>query len=238
MKGFLRGRDVCMLERDWWDFGFALHDAYPEAWYHRELDQLNRPEDVWRTPEPPDPNFPHHAHLLDTSVGPGDCVMMTFDPNWRPEFKKYYVEIGLREGQWYWDWPSPPWPTVRFRLGGYIYNDPVPHPSTGDITFYGEKGNKEHEALGGRFFRILSKFTTNKKNLVHVRVPSMEVTVPVGSGGFAPDWCGYHAIEWARQEPDRVLFYAPAGFGIRPTAEVKPFTTQTKGKAKVKPKKA
>lgn len=239
MKIFIRSRAVCMLERDWWDFGFALQEAYPQAWYYRSLDRMNRPEDIWQMPEPPD--FPHHAHLLDTSVGPGDWVKMVFDPNWHPEFKKIYDEHNpyrVPADQWYWSWAAAPPPSATFRLGGHIYNNPVPHPSTGDVTFYGEKGNKEHEALAGRFFRILSKCTTNKKNLVRVRVPSLEVTVPVGTSGFAPDWCGHHAIEWARQEPNRVLFYASAGFGIRPTAEVKPFATQTKGKAKVKPKKA
>lgn len=234
MTGFSRGRAVCMLERDWWDFGFALQDAYPQAWYYRVLDQMNRPEDLWQTPEPPDADFPHHAHLLDTSVGPGDCVEMIFDPTWRPEFKKVYGCSGLPADQWYWGWPAPTPPSATFRLGGHIYNSPVPHPSAGDITFYGEKGNKEHEALAGRFFRILSKFTTNKKNLVRVRVPSMEITMPVGEKGAAPHWCGHHAIEWARQESNRVLFYASAGFGIRPTAEVKPFAASPKPKTQKK----
>lgn len=236
MTVFSRRRAVCMLERDWWDFGFALQDAYPQAWYYRELDQRNRPEDIWQMPLPPD--LPHHAHLLDTSVRPGDWVKMVFKPDWQPEFKKEYGRYRLPQDQWCWDWGAPPAPSATFRLGGYIYNSPVPHPSAGDITFYGEKGNKDHEAIAGRLFRILSKFVTNKKNLVRVRVPSMEVTVPVDTkGAFAPDWCGHHAIEWARQEPDRVLFYVNAGFGIRPTADVKPFAPPKPKakKAKAKP---
>lgn len=232
MTGFSRSRAICMLERDWWDFGFALQDAFPQAWYYRQLDRWNKPEDIWQMPEPPD--FPHYAHLLDTLVGPRDTVDMVFDPNWQPQLRKDFGGYGLSKDQWCWFWPSNPPPSATFRLGGYIYNSPVPHPSTGDITFYGEKGNKEHEALAGRFFRILSKFTTNKENLVRVRVPSMEVTVPVGAKGGAPHWCGHHAIEWARQEPHRVLFYVSAGFGIRPTAEVKPFAASPKPKTQKK----
>jgi hypothetical protein len=228
---FSRGREVCMLERDWWDFGFGLQEAFPQAWYYRRLDRLNRAEDIWQMPEPPD--FPHHAHLLDTQVRPGDTILMVFDPNWKPQFKKQYGLYRMAQGQWYWDWAEPEGLAAVFNLGGYIYETPVPHPSAGRVTFYGEKGNKEHEALGRHFFRILSKFTTNKKNLVRVRVPSMEVTVPVGNAGnLAMDWCGHHAIEWARQEPNRVLFYVSAGFGMRPTAEVKPFAPPPKPKAK------
>ncbi|WP_341896397.1 hypothetical protein [Ferrovibrio terrae] len=234
---FLRSRDVCMLERDWLDFGFALQDAYPGAQYERILDRWNKPEDIWQMPDPPD--YPHHTHLLDTSVGPGASVRMIINPDWRREYYKLYGWYGMPEDQWCWDWPAPPPPSAIFRLGGYIYKEPVPHPSTGDITFYGENKNKDHMAQAGRFFRLLSKFTTNKKNLVNVRVPSMEVTVPVGSSsGFAPSWCGHHAIEWTRQEPDRVLFYARAGFGIRPTAEVEPFTQPPQPKAKKTRKKA
>ncbi|MCW0236142.1 MAG: hypothetical protein OJJ21_21270 [Ferrovibrio sp.] len=225
-----------MLERDWWDFGFALQDAFPQAWYYRELDGWNRPEDIWQMPIPPD--LSHHAHLLDTSVRPGDSIKMVFDANWKPQYKKKYGRYGMSEDQWCWDWPDPPQPSARLKLGGNIYDTPVPHPSVGDITFHGQNKNKEHMALAGRLFRILSKFTTNKKNLVRVRVPSMEVTVPLGSkGNFAPDWCGHHAIEWARQEPNRVLCYVRAGFGIRPTADVKPFAPPPKPKAKASRKK-
>lgn len=233
---FLRSRAVCMLERDWWDFGFALQDAFPQAWYYRELDEWNRPEDRWQMPEPPE--LPHHAHLLDTSVRPGDSIKMVFYPDWKPEYKKTYGYYGLPEDQWCWTWVDPPRPSARLELGGYIYETPVPHPSVGHITFHGQNKSKDHMALAGRFFRILSKFTTNKKNLVRVRVPSMEVTVPVGdAGNLAMDWCGHHAIEWARQEPNRVLFYVSAGFGIRPTADVKPFAPPKPKakKAKTKP---
>ncbi|MFZ5530550.1 MAG: hypothetical protein ACOY4U_05815 [Pseudomonadota bacterium] len=225
-----------MMERDWWDFGFALQDAFPEARYYRDPDPVNRKDDNVSTPEPPE--LPMARHLLDTQVGPSSRVKMVFDPAWQPQFKKStHVFYGMAPDGWRWSFPAPPAPCAMFRLGGGIYDEPVPHPSTGDITFYIEK-NKAYQALAGRFFRLLSKFTTNKKNLVRVKVPSMEVTVPVGGkGDFATGWCGHHAIEWARQEPNRVLFYVSAGFGIRPTAEVKPFAAP-KAKAKAARKKA
>lgn len=225
-----------MLERDWLEYGFALQDAYPQAWYYRRLDGWNRPEDIWQMPDPPD--FPHHAHLLDTQVRPNDTILMIFDPDWKPDYKKKYGRYGMPEDQWCWSWAEPDGLAAVFDLGGYIFKEPVPHPSRGQVTFYGENKNKDHMAQAGRFFRILSKFTTNKKNLVRVRVPSLKVTVTPGSGNdFASEWCGHHAIEWARQEPDRVLFYVRAGYGIRPTAEVKAFIQPPKPKAKKTRKK-
>jgi hypothetical protein len=215
---FMRSRDVCMLERDWWDFGFALQDAFPEARYYRQRSS-NRPEDQAQTPEPPE--LLMASHPLDAGVGPGDTVMMRFAPLWEPRWYKYQTRLGLAPEYWQWRFPVDPPPFVSFNFGGRIYDDPVPHPGRGDITFYGLNKNKEHLALASRFFRILGKHVTNRKGLVRVKVPSLEVTVPVESG--SPTWCGHHAIEWAREAPDRVLFYVRAGFGTRPTGEVKPF---------------
>ncbi len=228
---YWRSREVCMMERDWWDFGFGLQDAFPEARYYREPDPGNRKDDNVTTPEPPE--LPMASHLLDTQVGPSSLVNMVFDPAWQPQFEKStHVFPRHNSAGWRWSFSDPPAPCVMFRLGGGVYDEPVPHPSTGDITFYIER-KKENQELAERFFRILNKFATNKKNLVRVRVPSMEVTVLVGTkGAITTQWCGYHAIEWARQEPNRVLFYVRAGFGIRPTAEVKPFTSPPKPKVK------
>lgn len=217
---WIRSKEVCFLEGDWWNFGLALQEAFPAARYYREPDCINRAEDRPQTAEPPE--LPLRSHVLDTESGPYDTVKMVFDPDWRPRYRRISTEIGKAPEDWYWSLSAPSsLPYAAFRLGGRIYDEPVPHPFKGDVHFYHEPHNKGHTALAGRFYRIFAKHATNRKGLVNVRVPSLEVTAPVGKG--SPSWCGYHAIEWARQNPNGVLFYARVGFGIRPTADVKPF---------------
>lgn len=212
-----------MLDEDWYDFGCALAEAFPEARYYLRPDDINTPKEMWTTPEPPILTLRKHLSDLER----GDWMVahepvMVFDPRWQPRWKKYYypAEAAVPE-EWWWILIPPPHPSVRFRLGGYIREQPVPHPDLGDLEFYATPKNKEHLALAARVFRLFAKFATNKKGLVRVRVPSLEVTVPLENRG-SPFWCGHHAIEWAREDPRRVLFYTPVGFGTRPTGEVVP----------------
>ncbi|WP_341705408.1 hypothetical protein [Ferrovibrio sp.] len=224
---WIRSKEVCFLEADWWDFGMALQEMFPQARYYREPDPINRPEDRAQTPEPPVITL--HDHLLDTRPRPMGTVMMVFDPDWQPSFRKISTEIGREPEDWRWGLTGePPLPYVAFGLGGHVFEQPVPHPYKGAIHFYTEPHNGEQAAMMGRFFRLFGKFATNRKGLVRVRVPELTVTAPVGKG--QPDWCGHHALEWARQNPSRVLFYERAGFGIRPTGEVLPLAKAAAGK--------
>lgn len=225
----IRGKEVCMLEADWHDFGLALAEAYPQARYYLRPDYINDPEAARQTPAPPKVQL--HRYLFDISCDPfhTDRRYMVFDPDWQPQFRRYHP-IGEPEN-WHWSMLPPPHPYVMFHPGGYLRELPVPHPGRGEIHFYATPKDKGHMALAARFFRLFGKFATNKKGLVRVRVPSLEVTIPVGPGSSA--WCGHHAIEWARQNPDGVLFYTGARFGIRPTGEVMGFLkARPKTKAK------
>lgn len=230
---FLRAREVSLLHRDWWDFGFALMDAFPQALYYRRLDVVNDKEDRARSwgEEPPSVYPVMASHLLDAGLDPFDTAYMFFDPHWQPAYEKRTDVVILPPRGWRWEPTAHPLPSVSFRLGGNIYEEPVPHPLKGQISFCGENGNKEHLAMAARLFRLLGKFATNKKDLVRVSVPSMEVLGPL-KDGYCPDWCGLHAIEWAREEPNRVLFYDKRGYGIRPTAEIKPLLSAPKKRKK------
>lgn len=214
---FDRRVDVCMIEEDLWDFGYGLQKEFPEACYYRELDPINRPDDARPTPVPP--VVPLHRHFCEAKVNPRDLICMILAPFWRPNFYKNKRYLSDPD-RWCWSILNDTYPTAHFRLSGGISEKPVPHPAWGDICFYGKKDDPTHHELMLRFFRVFRKFATDKKNLVRVRVPSLEVTVPVKQSG---SWCGHRAIEWAREDPNRVLFYVNAGFGIRPTSKVVPF---------------
>lgn len=222
----IRGKEVCMLPQDWHDFGRAVAETWPQARYYAEPDYINDPDARQCGPVPPP--IPLFSTLGEACSYPyrANRRGMVFDANWRPRFWK--AESHREGGGWYWRLLPPPHPSVRFWPGGYIRDRPVPHPDTGSIDFYLTPKDKEHLALAARFFRLFGKFATNRKGLVHVRVPELTVTVPVDKG--QPSWCGHRAIEWARQEPDRVLFYARAGFGLRPTGDVLPLKKPAAGK--------
>jgi hypothetical protein len=216
----IRGKDVCMLEADWRDFGRALAETYPQARYYLQPDTVNDPQTLRQTRQPP--TLQIHQHLFDIRCDPfhADRRYMVFDPDWQPRFERFH-HIGEPEESWYWLLLPPPFPFVMFRTGGHLRDRPVPHPDTGYIHFYATPKHKEHLALAARFFRLFGKFATNRKGLTRVRLPSYEVTPTTLQG--SPQWCGYHAMEWVREDPKRVMFYTSQGFGTRPTGKVVSF---------------
>jgi hypothetical protein len=87
----------------------------------------------------------------------------------------------------------------------------------GQIYFRCDKGNAAHMSLARKGLRLLTKVATNKVAYVHY--PSLEVKNRSGNGGLV--WCGFHALEWCRQAPDRFLAYSSLlnrreGYGYRP----------------------
>jgi len=221
---------VCFLDRDWLDFDAALHQAFPQARFYIESGLPQYPQGMI----PPQVTFYHR--LMDTNPGRQDRVYMVFDPGWEPAFFRYQDPFYPRDpDKWWWSMKPPPHPSVLWRwLGGHILEEAaIEFLATSEIHFYATPGDKAHAAVSGKFYRLLGKLATNRKGLAWVTMPEFEVSQAVHKG--AMDWCGHHAIEWARQEPNRVLFYMKHGVSIRPTAEVKPFAP-SKQKAK-KPRK-
>jgi hypothetical protein len=213
----IRRKEVCMLEADWRDFGRALAETYPQARYYLDPDYVNDPETLRQTRQSPTIRIQRHLSDIPRRSFHADEWRMVFDPDWQPEFERFH-HIGEPEESWHWLlWP-PPHPYVLFRPGGYLRDRPVPHPDTGYIHFYATPKNKEHLALAARFFRLFGKFATNSKGLARVRLPGYEVTAATFKG--ASYWCGYHAMEWTRGDPKRVMFYTSQGFGTRATGAV------------------
>lgn len=223
---------VCFLDRDWLDFDAGLHKAFPQARYYVETGLPQWPQGM--TPR----KVELFGRLMDTQPGRHDRVFMVFDPDWKPEFYRYLNPLYPEsEHEWWWQMKPPPYPFVLWRwLGGHVLQDgAVEYLAKSEIHFYATPGDKAHAAVSGKFHRLFAKLATNRKGLVWVRMPELEVSEAVHKGAI--DWCGHHAIEWARQEPNRVLFYMKHGVSIRPTAEVKPFAAP-KAKAKAARKKA
>lgn len=203
----IQSKIVCFMHRDWLDFDDTLLELFPNALYFRE----RVPREKVQTPEPPKIDL--HHRLVDTTPNWQDRVYMVFNSGFRPKFWQPSVEVGLKPENWYWSLRAPQYPFVQFTFGGHVFDSPVPHPTRGEIHFYATPGDKIHAALAGKFYRAFRKHAVNWQGLVWVRIPELTVTAPIPKG--AMDWCGYHAVEWASQNPKRVLHLAQ-GLGIRP----------------------
>lgn len=222
----IRGKEVCMLEADWRDFSRALAETYPQARYYLEPDYTNDPETLRQTHQPSVVQIYRHLTDIPRRSFHIDEWNMVLDPDWQPQFRRYH-DVGEPEN-WHWLLRAPPFPFVTFRPGGYLRDQPVPHPDTGYIHFYATPKNKEHLALAARFFRLFGKFASNRKGLARVRLPSYEVTAATFKG--SSQWCGHHAMDWTRGDPKRVMFYTSQGFGTRPTGKVMNFARDGKPK--------
>lgn len=208
---WIKSKIVCFLLEDWMDFELAICEEYPSARYFKESRRI---EDIFPKGDKP-PVITLESSLLETEPSSHDEVNMVFAPTWRPKYYKHQMKLARGE-DWCWTLRPPPLPYVLFRLRGELYDyrrKPPTYPMTGQIDFYHDPDDKAHVSLAGKFYRLFAKFATNRKGLVYVTVPELKVTHPVPKG--AMEWCGYHAIEWARQAPDRVL-HPQMGLGIRP----------------------
>jgi hypothetical protein len=208
---------VCFLDQDWLDFDTALHKVFPQARFFRKIERA-----AWRPQGMVPPKVKLCRRLMEAEPDPTDLVYMVFDPDWEPEFHRYTNPYRDSPQKWWWSMKGTPLPFAFWRgLDGRLFQDgTIEYPNKSEIHFYTTPGNKEHAAIAGKFYRLFAKHATNRMGLVWVSMPDLEVTHPVQKG--AMEWCGHHAIEWARQAPNRVLFYSH-NLSIRPTAEVKPF---------------
>jgi len=208
---WIKSKIVCFLLEDWMDFEQAICEEYPGARYFKESQSA---ADAFPDGEQP-PVITFKSSLLETEPSGNDAVTMVLDEAWQPTYYKHIRKYYHGE-EWSWALKGPPSPYIWFRLRGELYDykrKPPTYPMAGQIDFYYDPDDKAHVSLTGKFYRLFAKFATNRKGLVYVKVPELEVTHPVPKG--AMEWCGYHAIEWARQAPDRVLFPG-MGLGIRP----------------------
>lgn len=201
----IRSRQVCMANQDWQEFSDALAATWPEARYY-----LVPPS--WTTTLRKPPPIILTSRLMDLALwGLQRIAMMIFDTEWQPNVpsKTHPAAGGSRVSQR----ARKPLelPYVRFTSMSREYIDNgVPRIGRTEMDFYAESANKEHASLRGKFFRLHSKFATNRRGLVLVD-PALPLeerarnAKPIPKTGDAMWWCGLHAIEWARQDPKRLL---------------------------------
>ena len=202
----IRSREVCMMRPDWQDFGDALAGIWPQARYYSCTTKL---PSLASSAEPPGVTL--YPHLLAVPMTPDDDVIMVFDPDWQPSFHKATFSAHPDARKWHWVMQAPPHPSVRFRIGQGTGEDSPNRIDTGIIHFYSDPASKEQTRLRGKFFRLHARFATNRRGLVLVdrsKPPKDRdrTAEPIPKTADAMWWCGLHAIEWARQDSDRMLF--------------------------------
>lgn len=200
------GREFVLAEADQQAYVALLRAAFPEIGFLP-------PDRDFRYGKPPPP-----AELQPTlaNMHPRLFCAISFTAGWRPELiRNSDGSLGVTD---------PPLPDASIQRGGWISEaedrDGKIWPATiegGQIYFRCEKGNAAHMSVARKGLRLLTKVATNKVAFVHY--PSLRVKDGSGKGGMV--WCGFHALEWCRQAPDRFLAYSPLlngqeGYGYRP----------------------
>ena len=198
------GREFVLAEADQQAYVALLTAAFPQVGFLRSSYDF-------RYGKPPPP-----AELQPTmaAMHPRDFCKICFTPGWRPQL--------TTNSDGSLDVTDPPRPNASIQRGGWT-SEPderkgwPPTMEGGRIYFRCDKGNAEQMSVARKGLRLLTKVATNKVAYVHY--PSLEVKYGDGSGGLV--WCGFHALEWCRQAPDRFLGYsallnAREGYGYRP----------------------
>jgi hypothetical protein len=200
------GRHFVLMEADQQAYVAQLRTAFPDIGF------LPSGHD-FRYSKPPPP-----AELQPTmaNMHPRAFCTVSFTPGWRPELTTNSDgSLGVTD---------PPRPNASIQRGGWISeagerNGTLwpPKIEGGHIYFRCEKGNAAHMSLARKGLRLLTNVATNKVAFVHY--PSLRVKD--GSGKGVMVWCGFHALEWCREAPDRFLAYGPLlngreGYGYRP----------------------
>lgn len=204
-----RTRAVSLVPDDIRLFSAALAEAYPEARYYMEptMKQCRRSSPpqlligtslhrIWQA-----------AHRLKSDVN------MILDPTWEPAWHVHH-EVAC----WTF-WPARH-PYVSFRsLFGFVQprSGVTAIDARGDIAVYCDPGNEDHYRFAARFYRLFSKFASNR-HLIEVKHPSGEVTEAYIDRG-AWRWVGHEARRWAAEDPNRYLTFRVDNLGLRPADE-------------------
>jgi len=209
---FFRGKEIAFMPEDEEAYCELLRQKAPSI---RFIDDLNYKE-VAASSVP--------GHLANRTVAAcGLVVIILFAPSddWQPEYRQVDTPLGQRwslrhpsrlHGRW---WRTRP--NAHSRAEPAAYKGPRNPPGLGPARLYfsGQKDDPEHVRLAGELIRLVSRVATNK--LLFVRTERTEPPVPVLRGGMT--WAGFHAIEWAKQSPDRILGWTRAeahSYGYRP----------------------
>ncbi len=187
-----------------------LHQAFPGIRYHDWYDtrELHKHE-------------PPNLVLYDRI---SECKRPYVDVIIDPEYKLCWQKICGLFDESYWKmtdtYPNATIERSRACLEASVMvinrkTCPLP-PRIGEglIYFRCLRDEKAQRSLAAKAIRLISKVATNK-NVLLVNYPSLEVRWKVETGGHY--WFGFDALDWCRQDPERMLgFLAYRGYGFRP----------------------
>ncbi|HEX6957175.1 MAG TPA: hypothetical protein VF194_04250 [Ferrovibrio sp.] len=171
--------------------------------------------DQIHSPEPLDITI--HRHVFDVETArSGGRVIGTFDETWQPDIRRVANSIRPGEEQWAIVNNNENNPSFMIQMW-HRYSPEQLKTATSmkhnDIFFYRDPGNKEHDLLSRRFYRLFGKFATNRDQ-TSFWMPERRFWSEQKKGSLF--WLGYDAIRWAKEDPQRVFFYNTNGWAFRP----------------------
>lgn len=209
---FFRRRHIAFASEDEEAYCELLRKKAPNIRFVNDLDYKDREAEA-----PP-------GHVANRSVAACKLhVTILFAPSddWQPHYEKVQTERGPLWSLRYPGRLHGRWRRTRPHAEGGreppTYKGPRIPPGVGQAWLYfsGQRTDTDGVKLAGELIRLVSRVATNK--LLFVRTERQEVPEPVLRGGML--WAGFHAIEWARQSPDRILGWNRAeahSYGYRP----------------------
>lgn len=202
----VRVRRLYMTDADWRGFADALAEDFPMFCYYAAT-----PWQRFYDPAPMEKTV-FYKHMFDLPGIDTKCdAMAVFDED-RHESNMQWEVDDRGVGRW----------VVKKTEGGksrknphfmiriwYMFGPALQQKwkmlPQSDCTFYSDPGNREHEAMSRRFYRLLGKFCTNR-NQVSFDLPSRKVTHLHYKGSLF--WFGHDAIRWANEDPQRYMHYS------------------------------
>ena len=205
----MNSRIVWLTEVDWRNFTDMVAEAFPTVRYY---DDLTYAETVAAAR----PERPVYKSLFETrNAYTGHFVEGCFDPDWRPPVMQQ--PNSSRPGHMEWVQGNSPNPSFLLHMTRPMWTTETlktaPFMEFSQITFYSDRGNEEQRRMAMLFFRLLGKVCTNR-NQMQISMPGRELLCHGPKGSLF--WLGHDAIRWAREDPQRVLFYNDRTWALRP----------------------
>jgi len=214
MAGYssLKSRFVWLTEADWCNFDRLLRETFPTIRYYVDL--------VWKHRyDEQRPDIPIFEKLLDIpSLYSEDCVFVSgiFNDAWRPDLRRE-PEDGEPDCMAWRIANRPGNPHFLFQMLRRLYTPDMlkdaPFMEYGNVTFYRDPGNHEHDLLSRHFYRLLGKICTNR-NQVQISMPERKILFRQPKSSMF--WLGQDALRWVREDPQRVFFYNDRKWAILP----------------------
>lgn len=209
---------VSLSATDWQIFADALAEEFPGARYYYE------PMVLFRLFTVPPPIFlgDHMFRLEGLGSACPPEVDMHFDRDWQIKWKRPEpgVDVPAGSGDVAWASNSPRSPTFRFVFGQArpAQDGHPPHITDGYLWMFFAPGNEQQFATCRRIMHLFRSVADKTAQVLLMGPRQKEIR---RYAGVSPYWLGKDAARWARESPERMLFYCQyskpeTSWGIRP----------------------